>query len=120
MDPNVTVAGGTLGMITLTENAVKKVQAYLTEDQSLKGKALRMFVQEGGCAGFEYGFGFDDKKATDQVVAAEGFEVVIDPDSLDKLKGSTVDYVETLEGEGFAVTNPNAHGGCSCGHSFGA
>lgn len=105
-------------MVTLTENAVKKIKTYLTEDASLAGKALRMYVQEGGCSGFEYGFGFDEKKPGDNVLPADGFEVVMDTKSADMLEGSTVDYVESIDGEGFAVTNPNAKGGCGCGHSF--
>ena len=105
-------------MVTLTENAMKKIQTYLTEDATLQGKALRVFVTEGGCSGFEYGFGFDEKKPDDNVISAEGFEVVMDTKSADMLKGSTVDYVESIDGEGFAVTNPNAKGGCGCGHSF--
>ncbi len=105
-------------MITLTENAIKKVKTYLAEDQSLSGKNLRVYVQEGGCSGMEYGFGFDEQKADDTVVKMDGLEVLIDPKSVPLLEGSTVDYVETLEGEGFSVTNPHSTGGCGCGHSF--
>jgi iron-sulfur cluster assembly protein len=105
-------------MLTLTDNAIRKVKALLAEDAALAGKALRMFVQQGGCAGWEYGFGFDDKKENDQVLPVDGFEVVVDPQSAPLLAGSIVDYVETLEGEGFSVTNPNARHGCGCGHSF--
>lgn len=105
-------------IVAVTGNAVAKVKAYLAEDATLAGKALRMFVQEGGCSGMEYGFGFDEKRADDVVLSSEGFEIVMDPKSAEMLKGSTVDYVESLEGEGFAVTNPNAHASCGCGHSF--
>ena len=107
-------------IVTLTDNAVKKVKGYLAADESLKGKALRMFVHEGGCSGHEYGFGFDDAKPDAHVVNLDGLDVVVDPASAELLKGSTVDYVESVEGEGFAVTNPNAKGGCGCGHSFNA
>lgn len=106
-------------VVSLTAGAIGKVKSYLAADASLAGKALRMYVQEGGCSGMEYGFGFDDRKADDLVMAADGFEVVMDAKSADMLKGSTVDYVESLEGEGFAVSNPNAHSSCGCGHSFG-
>lgn len=104
--------------VALTGAAVLKVKAYLAEDPSLLGKVLRMFVQEGGCSGMEYGFGFDEKRADDVILPADGFEVAMDPKSAEMLKGSTVDYVESLEGEGFAVTNPNAQSSCGCGHSF--
>ncbi len=105
-------------MITLSENAVRKVKSYLEEDKTLAGKALRVSVQEGGCSGLEYGFGFDDKKPDDTVVQVDGMQMVVDPQSAQFLEGSTVDYVETIEGEGFSVTNPNSKGGCGCGHSF--
>ena len=107
-------------IVTLTAAALGKVKGFLAEDASLAGKALRMFVHEGGCSGYEYGFGFDDRKADDHVLTLDGVDVVIDPSSAEMLKGSTVDYVESVEGEGFAVTNPNAKTSCWCGHSFQA
>jgi len=107
-------------IVSLTENAVTKLKAFIAADATLVGKALRMYVQEGGCSGMEYGFGFDDKKPTDVVTAVGDLEVAIDPDSAKVLKGSVVDYVESIEGEGFSVSNPNATKSCGCGHSFHA
>ncbi len=107
-------------MVTLTDNAVAKLKAFIAADPSLEGKALRMYIQEGGCSGMEYGFGFDDRKDTDLVSATGGLEVVMDADSAKVLKGSVVDYVESIEGEGFSVSNPNATKSCGCGHSFHA
>ena len=105
-------------LVTLTDAAVAKIRGYLDEDKSLAGKSLRIFVQEGGCSGMEYGFGFDDRQDADLVVASSGFDVVVDPRSAEMLRGSSVDYVSGLEGEGFAVENPNATHSCGCGHSF--
>ena len=105
-------------IVSLTDNAITKVKAYLAADATLVGKVLRMYVQEGGCSGMEYGFGFDDRKATDTVTRVGELEVVIDPDSAKMLQGSVVDYVESIEGEGFSVSNPNATKSCGCGHSF--
>ena len=85
------------------------------------GKPLRIFVQGGGCSGFQYGFTFDEKRADDAVIQTGGIEVVVDPQSATYLKDAKVDYVEDFRGAGFSVTNPNATGGgCGCGKSFSA
>ncbi len=104
--------------VTLTDNAVKKVSTFFKEDPSLSGKALRVLVEEGGCSGMSYGFTFDAKKPGDEEVPYEGFTVVIDPESKKFLEGSTVDFKESVEGEGFVISNPNAKSSCGCGHSF--
>ena len=84
-------------------------------------KPLRIFVQGGGCSGFQYGFTFDEKKEGDTVIATGGIEVVVDPQSATYLKDAKVDFVEDMRGAGFSVTNPNATGGgCGCGKSFNA
>ena len=85
------------------------------------GKPLRIFVQGGGCSGFQYGFTFDEKKEGDAVIQTGGIEVVVDPQSATYLKDAKVDFVEDMRGAGFSVTNPNATGGsCGCGKSFNA
>ena len=73
-----------------------------------RGKALRVFVQAGGCSGFQYGFTFDDAKETDHVLAVSGIKVLVDKTSAMKLNGSTVDWIEDFRGAGFSVENPNA------------
>ena len=86
-----------------------------------QGKPLRVFVQGGGCSGFQYGFTFDEKKDGDNVLEQDGITILVDPQSATYLKDSTVDYVEDFRGAGFSVTNPNATGGsCGCGKSFNA
>lgn len=109
---------GAGGQVRLTESAVRKVKAFAASSKEVEGKPLRVYVQGGGCSGFEYGFTFDEKREDDEVLSVDGIEVVLDPVSLPYLKGCTVDYVEDFRGSGFSVQNPNATGSCGCGHSF--
>ncbi|MGF1548942.1 MAG: HesB/IscA family protein [Sphingomonadaceae bacterium] len=86
-----------------------------------QGKApiLRLSVEGGGCAGFQYRFGLADTAGEDDATAsADGVTLVVDPVSLDLVRGSQVDFVENLGGAHFAVVNPNAASGCGCGTSF--
>jgi iron-sulfur cluster assembly accessory protein len=106
-------------MVTLTEVAQNRIREIMQETPDAQGKALRLFVEGGGCAGFQYGFTFDDKHADDTVMQHQGFELAIDPGSAMYVTGVTIDYVESLEGAGFKIENPNASGGhCGCGKSF--
>jgi len=103
-------------MITLTENATKHIKTLLAE-QGAQGKALRVYIETGG-SGMEYGMAFDDRQTDDAVVQQDGVEVVIDPMSMNFLQGSEIDYVDSLQGSGFKIKNPNAHSSCGCGRSF--
>jgi iron-sulfur cluster assembly accessory protein len=115
------ITTGTPGaLLSLTDKAVEKVKYFATTMPESAGKPLRIFVQGGGCSGFQYGFTFDEKRDNDAVIATGGIEVVVDPQSATYLKDATVDYVEDFRGAGFSVTNPNATGGCGCGKSFNA
>jgi iron-sulfur cluster assembly accessory protein len=105
-------------MVTLSESAQKAVQGFISQDTTLKGKSLRIFVQGGGCSGFQYGFTFSDREEGDEVTNCDKFDVVVDPMSLPYLNGCQVDWVDSLQGSGFTVKNPNAKGSCGCGHSF--
>ena len=119
--PTPITPAGTGDFLSLTDAAVAKVKFFAGSMPDSEGKPLRIFVQGGGCSGFQYGFTFDAKKADDTVVATGGIEVVIDPQSATYLKDAKVDYVEDFRGAGFSVTNPNATGGsCGCGKSFNA
>ena len=103
--------------ISLTETAAKRV-AWIAERQH-KPAILRLSVDGGGCAGFTYRFELADAQEEDDAVAeTDGVRLVVDPVSLDLLKGSAVDFVEDLGGAAFRVTNPNAESGCGCGSSF--
>ncbi len=103
--------------ITLTANAAKRV-AWIAARQD-KAAILRLAVDGGGCAGFTYKFELADSPDSDDAVAeTDGVRLVVDPVSLELVKGSAVDFVEDLGGAVFRVTNPNAQSGCGCGSSF--
>jgi iron-sulfur cluster assembly accessory protein len=104
-------------MITLTENAAKHI-GTLQKEQNAAGKPLRVSVEAGGCSGMEYGMAFDEQKDGDELVSQDGVAVVIDPLSANFLKGSVIDYVDSLQGSGFKIQNPNVHSSCGCGKSF--
>lgn len=103
--------------IFLTDSAAKRVAA-IAERQS-RPAILRLAVDGGGCAGFTYKFELAESPDADDTVAENsGVKLVVDPASLDLVRGSAVDFVEDLGGAAFKVTNPNAASGCGCGSSF--
>jgi|SRR5215217_3747134 len=103
--------------IALTPAAAKRV-AWIAERQGKK-PILRLAVDGGGCAGFQYRFGLaDEVEAEDLVVEQDGVTLVVDEMTLDLVRGGAVDYVESLGGAAFQVRNPNAASGCGCGSSF--
>jgi iron-sulfur cluster insertion protein len=119
--PTPITMGSTGPLLSLTEAAIAKVKYFAGSMPDSAGKPLRIFVQGGGCSGFQYGFTFDEKKEGDAVIATSGIEVVVDAQSATYLKDAKVDFVEDMRGAGFSVTNPNATGGsCGCGKSFNA
>ena len=81
-------------------------------------KRLRVFVESGGCSGFQYGMSFDEPKADDTQFESEGVAVIMDPASVAYLNGSHVDFDDGLQGKGFEIKNPNAQSTCGCGKSF--
>ena len=103
--------------ISLTENAARRV-AWIAARQD-RPAILRLAVDGGGCAGFTYKFELAPAAGEDDaVVETDGVRLVVDPVSLDLVKGAAVDFVEDLGGAAFRVTNPTAHSGCGCGSSF--
>ena len=104
--------------MTVTPAAVEKVQEFASQNEEFQGKAFRVFVEGGGCSGFRYAFVFDDKSAEDTAWELNGVNIVVDPISMQYLRGATVDFVNDLRGSGFVVNNPNASGTCGCGSSF--
>ena len=103
--------------VDITPAAAARVAA-IAQRQG-KPAILRLAVDGGGCAGFQYRFGLADAvEADDAVAERDGATLVVDPMSLDLVAGSAVDYVESLGGAAFRVTNPNAASGCGCGSSF--
>jgi iron-sulfur cluster assembly protein/iron-sulfur cluster insertion protein len=104
-------------MITLTPRAADRVRAMQAE-LAAPGKRLRVFVESGGCSGFQYGMSFDEKKDGDTELVSEGVPVLLDATSLAYLDGSAIDFDDGLHGKGFEIKNPNAQSTCGCGKSF--
>ena len=103
--------------ITLSSNAVQRILALIAQEQ--KPIVLRITVDGGGCSGFQYSFTLDtDRKSDDHVFTNEGATAVVDPVSLEFIKGSEVDYTEELVGSAFVINNPQASSSCGCGNSF--
>ena len=105
-------------MVIVTELAQTKIKGILAEqnDPTLK---LRIFVEGGGCSGFQYGFTFDDEQTEDDfTLELEGAVLLVDSMSMQYLQGATVDYSESLASSGFNIRNPNSKSTCGCGSSF--
>jgi iron-sulfur cluster insertion protein len=106
--------------LIFTDSAAAKVKELIAEEGNPALK-LRVFVTGGGCAGFQYGFTFDDTiNEGDTTVENGGVTLLIDPMSFQYLVGAEIDYTEGLEGSQFVIRNPNATTTCGCGSSFSA
>ena len=105
--------------LDVTDNAVSMIKAALVETAGEDGELLRVGVKGGGCSGLSYSLNFvDDVSEDDYLVNFEDVKVIIDGFSATFLDGTTLDYVETLQGAGFKFENPNAKRTCGCGESF--
>ena len=103
--------------VTISASAAKRVAAILQKEP--QGSVLRLAVNGGGCSGFSYAFEIAPGGAADDLVLTrDAATLVIDPVSLDFLKGSEIDFVDDLIGQSFKVKNPNATAACGCGTSF--
>ena len=106
--------------LVFTDAAALKVSELIREEANPALK-LRVYVQGGGCSGFQYGFTFDESiEEGDMTVANQGVTLVIDPMSVQYLFGAEIDYREGLDGAQFVIRNPNAKSTCGCGSSFSA
>lgn len=105
-------------MVTITPSAISEVKRLLEKQGNRPGLGLRVGVQGGGCSGLSYKIGFTEERAGDQVQDYEGIKVFIDPKSNLYLEGTTIDFVDGLEGRGFKFLNPQAKKSCGCGESF--
>jgi iron-sulfur cluster insertion protein len=105
--------------VNLTQNAVVEIKSLLTKSENA-GKNLRLYIEEGGCSGMQYGMVFDEKRDGDLVSEKDGVSVLIDPVSADYLRGAVVDFSDSMTAGGFKITNPNAKQSCGCGKSFQA
>lgn len=105
-------------VVTLTDAAAAKLRSIMAE-KNLSDYGLRVFVQGGGCSGFQYGMTFDNNpRDVDIVFEQAGLRMIVDPRSIDYIAGANIDYVDSLMGGGFQIDNPNAVSTCGCGNSF--
>lgn len=105
--------------LTVTTSAAQKVRELIEQEDNPELK-LRIFIQGGGCSGFQYGFTFDDTANDDDTrIEKDGVTLLIDPLSFQYLVGAEIDYQEGLQGAQFVLKNPNARTTCGCGSSFG-
>jgi iron-sulfur cluster assembly accessory protein len=102
--------------VKLTDTAAEKIRELVTAGEN--EQALRVAVKGGGCSGFQYALALDAPKGEDHVFEHNGVAVIVDKVSMQFVFGSEVDYVEGLQGAGFAVNNPNVVAACGCGSSF--
>lgn len=104
--------------LVFTPAAAGKVRELIAEEGN-PGLKLRVYIQGGGCSGFQYGFTFDENiEEGDTVIEKNGVTLLVDPLSGQYLEGAEIDYVENLEGAQFVIRNPNATTTCGCGSSF--
>jgi iron-sulfur cluster assembly accessory protein len=103
--------------VALTDPAAEAVKGLL-EQRNLPGYSLRVYVAGGGCSGIQYGMAFDNNiRAEDTVTEINGIKILVDEVSIQYLQGATVDYIDSPQGAGFKITNPNALSSCECGSS---
>ncbi|MFQ5991303.1 MAG: iron-sulfur cluster insertion protein ErpA [Nitrospiraceae bacterium] len=106
-------------MVTITAKAEEKIRELMKEEKDTVG--LRVYVRGGGCHGYQYGMSFESKLSDDDTVIEKGdVSVVMDSQSAPLLSGAEVDYVDSLQGSGFSIKNPQAKTTCGCGSSFSA
>ena len=102
----------------MTEDAARQVGIGRSKEPKNADKTLRVFVEEGGCSGLQYGMVFDEKRADAHALEFFGETVLVDNFSADYLRGAVVDYHDGLNDAGFKIRNPNAKQSCGCGNSF--
>jgi iron-sulfur cluster assembly accessory protein len=109
----------TESVVGLTERAAVECKSLLALPENA-GKNFRVYVEQGGCSGMQYGMVFDEKRDGDLSAEQHGVEIVVDPISANYLRGTVVDFSDALVGGGFKISNPNAKQSCGCGKSFEA
>jgi iron-sulfur cluster assembly protein len=106
-------------MITITDKGAEKVKEFLASQSADTSSAgLRVGVRGGGCSGFQYALAFDEQRDGDEIFEDQGLRILVDGPSVPYVKGSVIDYVDSLQGAGFKVDNPNVIAACGCGSSF--
>ena len=117
MEANVIIE--TSPVVSLSESAAGEVKSLLQKPENA-GKTLRLYVEKGGCSGMQYSMVFDERRPDDLVGEMHGVSVVVDPFSAQYLRGTVVDFSDSLTSGGFKISNPNARQSCGCGKSFTA
>ena len=103
----------------ISDNAINRLEGLIASKENPDLK-FRVYIQGGGCSGFQYGFQFEEEVAIDDLeFKRSGVQVVVDPMSIQYLKGAEIDFIDDLQGSRFVVNNPNATTTCGCGASFG-
>ena len=106
--------------VRLTESAAEQIRTMQSDKPENNGKFLRVYVEDGGCSGYQYGMTFDEKRDGDRISEFYGVSVLVDAFSADYLGGAVVDYSDAMTGGGFKISNPHAKSTCGCGKSFEA
>jgi iron-sulfur cluster assembly accessory protein len=117
MEENIVIE--TCPVVSLSESAAGEVKNLLQKAENA-GKTLRLYVEKGGCSGMQYSMIFDEKRSDDLVGEMHGVSVLVDAFSAQYLRGTVVDFSDSLTGGGFKIINPNARQSCGCGKSFTA
>lgn len=107
-------------IIRLTEGAAREIKEMLAKDENNSGKALRVFIEKGGCSGLQYGMVFDEAREGDFSAEFHGVPVLVDNISAEYVRGAIVDFSDAMTGGGFKISNPKAKTSCGCGKSFEA
>jgi iron-sulfur cluster assembly protein len=114
-------------MILISDKGAEKVHEFLASQNAdptggdaagARTTGLRVAVRGGGCSGFQYNLAFDEQRDDDAIFETQGLKILVDSASLPYVSGSTIDYVDSLQGAGFQVNNPNVVAACGCGSSF--
>jgi iron-sulfur cluster assembly protein/iron-sulfur cluster insertion protein len=106
-------------VVQLTASGLQEVKSLAAQPENT-GKFLRVYVEQGGCSGMQYGMVFDEKRDGDAISEQDGVTVLVDAFSAKYLQGTQVDFSDALTGGGFKIVNPNAKQSCGCGKSFQA
>ncbi len=105
-------------IVTLSPLAIERVKEFMAKDKN-QANGLRIFVAPGGCSGYQYGMVLENNAKGDDISWSEGgINVYMDTQSARLMEGAEIDFVETIQGSGFKISNPNAASSCGCGNSF--
>lgn len=110
----------TLPVVTVTASAADEIRNLRAKEKDRTGDNLRIYIEQGGCSGMQYGMVFDMERPDDFKADWHGVTVLVDPFSEKYIRGAVIDFSDALTGGGFKINNPNANNSCGCGKSFSA